>query len=555
MVIKIKGMYKKSNAICIALLIGIMITLYSCNRFHSTLTKAETLMEEHPDSALTLLRGIKNPEELSERNYAFYALLVTQAMDKNNLDLTKDTLSDDAVHYFSQSKDSIHAAKAYFYSGRVNEKMKNADQAIACYLKAKDFSKGSKEYKFQYLIRYYLGNLYLMQDLDKDGINAYKEAYRYAFILKNNTYRCLSLSKIGFGYSILEEEDSALNYQFRALKIAEKSYKSYTSTIYNYISEIYSRTGKYKLALHYYNKAFASKQQEDDLYTLYSSKGEIYADMHQYDSAVYYLNKSLKSSFIYTKASGYSLLAKTYEAQGKIDKALYCKNQFNLYRDTIDTQTQSAAIIEMQEIYKHSKLKEENLLLKQKEEEKNKSFYRLSLFASLLFLIGGCAYLVTYKKSQKRKEQILLDQEVLQKEKIEELEKEKEQIQKETELRADFYRQLNLVVIPELRNTMNEKAGAESKHIKLTEKDWDRIIENTDVAFSHFTKRLKEAYPQMTTIDIRFCCLIKMQLKQSEIADILNMEKISVKRRKLRIRKDKMMLDDGRILDEIIRNF
>lgn len=513
-------------------------------------------MEEHPDSALTLLRGIKNPQKMSERNYALYALLVTQAMDKNDLDLTKDTLSDYAVRYFSKSKDSIHAVKAYFYAGRVNEKMKNTDQAIACYLKAKDFAKGSKEHKYQYLIQYYLGNLYLMQSLYKDGINAYKEAYQYASLLKNDIYQSLSLSKIGYGYSGLEQEDSALNYQLKALKTAQKGYKSYIGTIYNHISGIYNRTGKYKLSLLYCKKALAGQQKEEELYSFYSSKGGIYNNMHQYDSAVYFLNKSLQSNYIYTKASGYALLADAYKAQRQTDKALYCMNQFNLYRDTIDMQIRSTAIIEMQTIYQHSKLKEENLHLIQKEEQRTKRLYRLSFFTSLLFLAGGYIYLVIYKKSRKQKEQILLDQKLLQEMEIGKLEKEKELIQKEAELREVFYKLLNFAAVPELRNTTNnEKEGRESRHIKLTEQDWKIIIENTDTIFNHFTQRLKEAFPKMNEMDICFCCLIKMQLSQSDIADILNIEKVSIKKRKVRIRKDKMRLDDGRTLDKIIRFF
>lgn len=139
---------------------------------------------------------------------------------------------------------------------------------------------------------------------------------------------------------------------------------------------------------------------------------------------------------------------------------------------------------------------------------------------------------------------------------IDKLQKENELIQKEIELRTDFYKQLNFVAIPKLRDVTNEeKEGIESKQIKLSEQDWNRIIENTDAVFNHFTEQLKKTFPKMNTMDIRFCCLVKIQLKQSDIANILNIEKVSIKRRKLRIRKDKMQLDDGRTLDEIIRYF
>ncbi len=537
-------------------ILGLTIIFYSCDRFHPTLTKAEALMEEHPDSSLSMLHSIKNPQKLSEKDYALYALLVTQAMDKNDLDLTKDTLSDYAVRFFGQSKDSVHAYKAFFYAGRVNEEMKNANQAINYYLKAESFAKNSKDYKYLYLINYYLGNLYILQNLFKDGTKTHKETYKYALALNNKTYECLSLNRIGFGYFCLEKNDSALIYMLKALKIVPQNNKNLISDIYFRICRIYCKTSKYEAALHYYNKVMECKPKEEDLGPYYSAAGEIYYKIGKYDSAAYYLKKSTNSNDIFTVASAYTLLADTYEAQKDMSKALDCSKKFSLYRDTIDAQTQSEAIIQTQAIYKHDKLKDENLLLKQNKIEKNKSFYRLSLFTSILILLGGILYFINYKRIQKQKEQIRRNLELLQEIKIEELKKEKELINKEAELKTEFYKRLNSISIPGLINSSDSNKEEQSNnHIKLTEQDWNRIIENTDTVFNNFTKRLKETFPKMNEMDIRLCCLIKVQLSQSEMADILNIEKVSIKRRKLRIRKDKMMINDGRILDEIVLNF
>lgn len=41
----------------------------------------ESCMESHPDSALTLLREMENPEALRGQEQADYALLLTQAYD------------------------------------------------------------------------------------------------------------------------------------------------------------------------------------------------------------------------------------------------------------------------------------------------------------------------------------------------------------------------------------------------------------------------------------------------------------------------------------------
>ena len=54
--------------------------------------QAEAVMQEYPDSALALLTAI-NPDELTtDRGRAMHALLLSQAYDKNYIDLTDDSL-------------------------------------------------------------------------------------------------------------------------------------------------------------------------------------------------------------------------------------------------------------------------------------------------------------------------------------------------------------------------------------------------------------------------------------------------------------------------------
>ena len=61
------------------------------------LQQAEAMMDEHPDSALNLLKGIAQPELQTQAHHARYALLYSQALDKNYIDLTNDSLISIAV--------------------------------------------------------------------------------------------------------------------------------------------------------------------------------------------------------------------------------------------------------------------------------------------------------------------------------------------------------------------------------------------------------------------------------------------------------------------------
>ena len=68
---------------------------------------------------------------------------------------------------------------------------------------------------------------------------------------------------------------------------------------------------------------------------------------------------------------------------------------------------------------------------------------------------------------------------------------------------------------------------------------------------------LKYKIPQIVTLtqDLRYCCMVKMQLSQLEMSQIMHLEKDSVKKRLKRIRMEKMKADSGVTLEELLRRF
>lgn len=96
-----------------------------------------------------------------------------------------------------------------------------------------------------------------------------------------------------------------------------------------------------------------------------------------------------------------------------------------------------------------------------------------------------------------------------------------------------------------------EKGGS----IILTDEDWDDIVQNADIIFDGFTRRLQEKYPSLNKDDLRYCCMIKMQLSQSEMSQIMHLEKDSVKKRFKRIRIEKMGAGSGITLEELLQRF
>ena len=71
-----------------------------------------------------------------ERTRAHYALLYTQAQDKNYIDETNDSLISMAVDYYRHTDDVHHKFLSQYYKGRVHFNAKDYLNATTCYMEA-----------------------------------------------------------------------------------------------------------------------------------------------------------------------------------------------------------------------------------------------------------------------------------------------------------------------------------------------------------------------------------------------------------------------------------
>lgn len=123
------------------------------------LLQVEGCMEAHPDSALKLLKRIPDPESLRGKAQADYALLMTQAMDKNYIKPQSDSLITLAVGYYGAHEiDWVAKGKSFFYFGRVMSELRRYEEAMRYFLASKEVFEGSKEYKMLGLISEEIGN-------------------------------------------------------------------------------------------------------------------------------------------------------------------------------------------------------------------------------------------------------------------------------------------------------------------------------------------------------------------------------------------------------------
>ena len=146
----------------ILLISTLFIVFLSCSNcpIYKNLQEIETIMETHPDSALSLLQAIDTEAITTDRCRALHSLLLSQAYDKNYIDLTSDSLISIAVNYYTDTDDQRHAMLAHYYRGRIYENSHKYHKAIIEFTKAEQLAKYSDDNLAIGLIYTHLGDAY-----------------------------------------------------------------------------------------------------------------------------------------------------------------------------------------------------------------------------------------------------------------------------------------------------------------------------------------------------------------------------------------------------------
>ena len=132
--------------------IVLLATACSDSRYVAMLDRAEPLIETAPDTALALLDSIDS-HRLARADNARYALLMSQALDKNYIDVTDDSLINIAVDYYQKHGNKHYKMLSHYYRGRVLYNAEDYARSIVALLTAEKVAKENESY-------FYLGLIY-----------------------------------------------------------------------------------------------------------------------------------------------------------------------------------------------------------------------------------------------------------------------------------------------------------------------------------------------------------------------------------------------------------
>ena len=200
-------------------LVVLIIVLSSCApvRDRRTLNDMEALMPERPDSALAVLRGLQ-PRDLPGLHVRpLHALILSEALDKNYIDLNDDSLALVANKYYGDHGSKLHRLKSWYYLGRVRFNAGNYAEAVICYNKALENADALMDYHYMGLINREISNSfskvwdsYHAVDYMQKSIDAFEQANEQRY----SAYSRLALARILRNQKEYENSIQVLNWIF-----------------------------------------------------------------------------------------------------------------------------------------------------------------------------------------------------------------------------------------------------------------------------------------------------------------------------------------------------
>ncbi len=564
-------------------------TLFSCRdggRAEGILRTADSLMEEHPDSALAILK--RDSLEICRSGKDFrlwYALSRTEADDKCYILHVSDSSIRIAAGCYDSYGSALQRVRADYLLGRVYCDMHLYGHALTSFNKAiaVDAENDSVINRYKARAATWAGYVYEVEGLHKDALRYNKLAYGYAKKAGAQVTEIYSLRDIGRSYRDLKRNDIAIPYYQQA---AKKAKTIDDANLYNMVMEelagIYIEEGRLDEAYAALNTKFLATTDKD-IASHYYIWAMYFEKIGQLDSAVAYDKRGMIYSEISIKRDVSLDLARLLTKQGKRDEAMEYYEKYSVYSDSVEA----------------SELKETSDMLSQVEksidvERKNaalaSSQLRLAAVMSILVVvvvIASVALLGMYlKRKRKQREQL----ERVRRYRLERSMKEKQRAQQNKERIALLENELTASnqTLSELRQELirNEAemlkykdalTAFEQKHGELlvadladtdvyklyhdpiakpTSADYHMLVEALNKAYSDFTLRLKEFYPDIRSNEMWICCMVKAGLTSKEICNISSYSYSSIGMAKVRLY-GKMLGKKGssRDFDTFIRDF
>jgi hypothetical protein len=368
-----------------AYLVFLVVIICGCRQSgkHRLLIRADSLMNDHTDSAYKILCGIDSSKISSDEDMAYYDLLITQVKYKKDQTVHTDLLTR-SINYYKQHNNPDLLQRSYFYRGAVNEENKGSlKKSTFDYKRAEKLIEETNDTILDLRIYENLSVANYMDVLSAEALKYAKKELYLADKIKDKSWIISALSNVSSAMYINEEKDSAMIYSKRLESIIPKdTIDPYLAATYNNIAFSYIEKPfrNAKLAEHYLIQSLKCRYS-DASYLLLS---ELYFDSGRKKTAFQMIDTLLKKNNTEISVAVYDDVSKFYERIGDYENAYTVRLKYEEVMDSIEDAIEADNLTELQ-------MKYDNEVVKNKREEDRSQFLIIllsgTLFSSILFII------------------------------------------------------------------------------------------------------------------------------------------------------------------------
>tara|TARA_R110000851_G_scaffold214439_3_gene367134 strand:+ start:39139 stop:40986 length:1848 start_codon:yes stop_codon:yes gene_type:complete len=482
--------------------------------------------------------------------------------------------SENAIEQFKKAGNQEGVGKAYGEMASNYNYMKNSEMALEYLKKAIAILKKSGSERELSVVRQKLANLYYNNSNFAFARDIYEEVLPVFAKEKGTNYYVTLLS---YADCLLQLEENYKGAE-EALKEAENAFREMNQKEYMWIAvsnlaQVYVAMGESQQAQEAFQRAYDGMYQISSPRFLETSVRylDFLNSQKQYSKALKVIdrvNASAKSTRLKMNADNEIDFLKqavsTYGQNGMVENSLQAFERLDFLKDSLNTALNHAKSLELQEAYQNDLQRERNLVLKKNNElliENNNKKDNILLLGFLSFILLLAIGLVLYRTNRNKLK--------LQQELVASLENSKKVLEEkstlEGELRLERERVLEnkekelVQVSMEMSNLQNQiielienRDNLESSTV-LAEKLKNLLGQNNywkyfkgkfievHPAFAH---QLAEMFPNLSENDVAFCCMIKLQLSDKEIAALMGISIDQVETKKTMLRRKIGMGDD-----------
>ena len=514
------------------------MTIVSCKDARKSetfrvLEDVDSYIEARPDSALAVLEGIDKSELTSKELEAKYALLLSQALDKNYIDLQSDSIIAPAVNYYKYHGTDDERFRTLYYAGRVYQNAGDIEAAMEKFVEAERYI--SSQIDKSVVARLYKAKMVAYRDVfdHQSALEQAKTAAEYYLAAKDSTRYLNAVNDIAVSYSLLEDKESEDKYLailssnmhlLTPMQISKYYGIQLNNSLQGPVENIQNTLKDYLAAT------------PDESMINWICVADAYIALSDYQSAL----KSLDSHILYggqKDLTYYWTAATLYEKLGRYKEAL------SLYKEYLYTSDHATlAAVESDTKFIEERHKKEIKLLDAEHSKERIMF--ISIIAILcaviiIYLIRKQLQIRTAEKKQleiekKRYEQLYADA-IAERDALTKM-IEDSSVKDETKaVIRERLEVLNKVIISHITDTSsaNKKAFQE---LEALISDRDSFIESTRLTIEGNNPKFIDTLKKqgLTDEEINICCLYVIGLKGKDIKTYTNQSRLYIQSAEIR---------------------